>query len=273
MVEKERREVEYREIEALLKVPMINGDRVLLLLQKVWMKFGIDSSRIEINVFFDNGSTCSLILTHVAEQYGLLGQDIIVTLSTVNSSRKRHTKLYVIELVDLQGRRRIVRAIGVERISSTIPEVDLDGVKLLFSDKLRRQWEKVTARPRGEIQLLVGSEVASLHPIQEEAVDELVIAKSQFGDGWAIHGTHDKLKANQVDFDEDVEAIRAGGFRILECGKIYNEVTLSYTQDWRKNPWTKPPIEKNAKEHAVEKVSSIPKDFIKLEDLGVEPPR
>ena len=41
----------------------------------------------------------------------------------------------------------------------------------LFSKQMQEQWEVWGVRPGGAVQLLAGSEVAQLHPIAKEVVD------------------------------------------------------------------------------------------------------
>ena len=201
-IEIRRCEEEYKEMRQLLTEPMLNGDQILLLLQKIEIKFGIDSAITVINGFIDNGSTCSLILTDLAEKLNLLGHNIVVNITTVNGEKERHTKLYIVELLTSEGERKTVRAIGVDSISGPIPYVNLSGVKGYFSPGLQERWEQVTERPEGEIQLLIGSEEAGLHPTQVETISNLVVAKSMFGNGWAIHGHHPELSGDTVSFSE-----------------------------------------------------------------------
>lgn len=53
-------------------------------------------------------------------------------------------------------------------------------MKFLFSKQMQEQWEVWGVRPGGAVQLLAGSEVAQLHPIAKEVVENLVIKTSQF---------------------------------------------------------------------------------------------
>ena len=45
---------------------------------------------------------------------------------------------------------------------------------------LPEDWENVTDRPTGAIELLIGAEVASYLPHRVEAVDNLVVIESEF---------------------------------------------------------------------------------------------
>ena len=98
----------------------------------------------------------------------------------------------------------------MENISGKIPSITLDGVKHLFSEETKSIWHKVCQRPQGEVQLLVGSEVAGLHPQPAEVVDNLVLTKSMFGQGWS----------GDVNFNDEVNLIRTGAYKVLECSKI-----------------------------------------------------
>jgi hypothetical protein len=55
-----------------------NPDDVLLSMQVVPTISG------DVNAFFDDGSTCCLILNSTAKRLGLKGEDVILTLKTVN---------------------------------------------------------------------------------------------------------------------------------------------------------------------------------------------
>ena len=226
--------------------------------------------QVRINVFFDGGSTCSLILTSVAERYGLQGHEVRVTIATVNGEKDRTTKLYMVELINMSGERKLVRALGMESISGRIPFIRLDGVKHHFSSEVQDVWEAVSNRPIGEIEMLVGSEVAGLHPKAHEVDEDLVVMKSQFGTGWTIYGSHSQIEnLHHMEFTEEVSAIRQGGFKVLECGKISFVPTVTLTQD-REVGY------RDSHKIAQEKVrnnATIPKEFFLGEDMGVEAPR
>ena len=76
----------------------------------------------------------------------------------------------------------------------------------------------------GEVELLIGSEVAHLHPQYQETVGRMVVRKSIFGTGWVLNGAHDDIACAPVDFNGNLQIIRTGCFRS-------NRVVVSYTQD------------------------------------------
>ena len=73
--------------------------------------------------------------------------------------------------------------------------VDISGVKHLFSEEVCTQWGKITKRPRGTVDLLVGKEYAGYHPVQYEACENLVVCRTLSGQGWMITGTDSRLQA------------------------------------------------------------------------------
>ena len=67
------REAELKEVLVELHKPGLRGDQVLLVVQDVDMVFGMGRQVTKIVTFFDDGSTCSVILNSVAVEFGLLG--------------------------------------------------------------------------------------------------------------------------------------------------------------------------------------------------------
>ena len=126
--------------------------------------YGVAGNTTELVGFFDDGSNCSVIRTALAEQLGLWGDPVTLELGTVNATIIVNTKLYCVELVDMNGTRHLVRAFGLETLSGPLPIVSLRMIKGEFSVTVQVNWEKL-ARPSGEVDLLIGSEMAHLHPV------------------------------------------------------------------------------------------------------------
>ena len=68
----------------LLKFPLVDGDNVLLLMQKVTVKHGPRGKMTKITLFRDNGSTCSLVLTETADLLRCPGEPVTVSIDTIN---------------------------------------------------------------------------------------------------------------------------------------------------------------------------------------------
>ena len=120
----------------------------------------------KIVTFWDCGSTCSLILKETAEQLECPSEPITVTIETVNGQMIRDTRMYCVELLTCDGKRVLIKAFGVENISEVTSIVDISGVKHLYSEEVCTQWGKISKRPKGSVDLLVGQEHAGYHPVR-----------------------------------------------------------------------------------------------------------
>ena len=207
---------------------------MLLLYQDIDVVYGQDRSEDKIRSFWDDGSTCSLVKNSAAERLQLRGEPITITIDTVNGLVERMTKMYVVELVNKFGERVLVRAFGVEKISGVVTSVDVSGVRELFSKSVQSKWSWLADRPEGEIELLIGSEMAGLHPDTLEKVGDLKVMKSQFGHGLLLTGRHPSISVEGVYWPENVSAIRQGRYKLKEAGYVVNRqgVTISQPRDF-----------------------------------------
>ena len=158
-------------------------------------------------------------------EFGLLGEKVTVTIETLNATTTRETMMYMVELLDKEGTRRLVKAFGFDSISEPMGSIRLDGIKFIFSDSMQQRWADWGERPQGAEQLLVGSEVAHLHPKAEEVVENLVIKSSMFGTGLVLNGGHSAIESKRLKFDSTVAAMRQGKFMKVD------RVTVRYTQE------------------------------------------
>ena len=204
------RKLELKEVMEELHKPGLGGDQVLLVVQAVDMVYGLGRQVVQVVTFFDDGSTCSIVLNCLAKQYGLLGEKVTVTIETLNAVTTKETMLYMVELLDRDGVRRLVRAFGFDNISEPMGSIELDGVKYMFSDKMQEKFLDWGVRPSGQVELLVGSEVAHIHPTADETVENLVIKKSIFGTGLVLNGGHPSIRTEKVKFDSTVGATILG---------------------------------------------------------------
>ena len=245
----EHRAKELKEMKELLKLPIVQGNKVLLLMQYVTVKYGPRGELTQLTVFWDNGSTCSLVQIEFAEMLGCPGEPVTVSIDTVNGMITRETKLYCVELVSSGGERVLIKAFGVDNISEVKNVVSLAAVKARFSDKVQAQWGKLAKRPQGTVHLLIGEEYAGYHPVQFETQDNLVVCRSMFGQGWILTGSDIGLEAEECCWGEDVAALKVGRVTVLDQNNFrisVSQVKLTFTQD---------------------------RDFYTMENLGVEPAR
>jgi hypothetical protein len=211
----EQRAKELQDMIELLKLPIVDGSNVLLLMQSVTVKHGPAGELAQITVFWDDGSTCSLILTERVEVLGCPGEPVNVTIDTINGILTRDTKLYCVELMNNSGERVIIKAFGVESISEVHSIVEVAGVKQKFSQEVQTQWGKVSKRPKGSVHLLVGQEYAGYHPVQYEAKENLVVCRSMFGQGWVLTGYDSDIVAEECTWGEEVAAMRVGRVTVV----------------------------------------------------------
>ena len=240
---------ELEEMRELLKLPLIEGNKVLLLIQSIKVKYGPRGDKTDITVFWDDGSTCSLVLSETADRLGCPGEPVTVSIDTVNGVVTRDTKLYCVELLNNSGDRVVVKAFGVEKISDVRNVVQLSTLKDRFSGEVQSQWGKLSTRPHGHVHLLVGQEYAGYHPVKYEALGNLVVCRTMFGQGWLLTGSGDGLQAEDCTWGEEVAALRVGRITVVTQSNhriAVNTVRLTYTQE---------------------------RDYYTLDDLGIVPPR
>ena len=150
----EQRAKELEEMKELLKLPPVEGNNVLLLIQSIKVKYGPGGDITEFIVFWDNGSTCSLVQIEMAERLGCPGEPVTVSIETVNGVITRDTKVYCVELLNHSGDRVVIKAFGVEHISDVRSVVEISAMKDKFSPEVQTQWGKISRRPQGTVHLL-----------------------------------------------------------------------------------------------------------------------
>ena len=87
---------ELQDMKELLKLPLIDGNRVLLLMQIIEIKHGPQGDLFQLVVFWDDGSTCSLVVTDTAEKLECPGEPVTVSIETINGVITRETKIYCV---------------------------------------------------------------------------------------------------------------------------------------------------------------------------------
>ena len=99
--------------------------------------------------------------------------------------------MYCIKLVDLLGNIHEIEAIGLENISNKY-----SGVKVVKTLKLESGVSLAKEKfefPSGTLDLLIGTDIASIHPTAVHTIDNLVIMSSQFGSGWTLMGHNEQF--------------------------------------------------------------------------------
>ena len=180
---------------------IVNGEQsgkgVLLMISEVPCKDD------KLSTLWDPGSDISLITHRAADRLRLLGQDVTLSVSKVGNVVERlHTKEYIVPLTDKNGHVWQIKAYGMEQITANVCQVDLNGVSRLFKGIS----DSDICRPRGEIELLIGSDCSVLLPMKIDSVGNLQLMKNQFG--FCLRGSHSMLKISAVSHYACVNHLR-----------------------------------------------------------------
>lgn len=141
-----------------------------------------------LTVFFDGGATISLIKFETASKLGLQGEEVMLSVTKVGGEKERLKSLaYELQLLDRRNRVVEFRVYGIEKISTEIKTINVQGVMHLF-DGVRKNELK---RPSGEIDVLIGYEYAGFHPVRQQASGHLLLLSSRFGK--CLGGSHPLL--------------------------------------------------------------------------------
>ena len=73
---------------------------------------------------------------------------------------------------------------GIDKITSDIERINMDGVTHLFNNVAQDELQ----RPTGPVDVLIGYEYAAYHPVREQCVEHLLLLKNRFGR--CVGGTH-----------------------------------------------------------------------------------
>ena len=69
-------------------------------------------------------------------------------------------------------------------------EVDVSGVKHMFSSSVQDMWDSIQDSSSGRLDLLIGANVLSLHPSYYESQGNIGIKRSIFGKGLILTSSH-----------------------------------------------------------------------------------
>ncbi|WP_416879705.1 hypothetical protein, partial [Litorimonas sp.] len=176
--------------------------------------------------FWDNGSNINMIRKEYAELLGIEGMQVAIHLTTTGGvSKPWNTKEYTIGLMDRKGTIHKVVAMEMEQITAEQPEVDISAVSDIFPGLDT----SLVQRPRGQIDILLGIHVGSLHPTisPTDVVGGLRLCRSQFGTGVLLDGSDPRIRiqdghdvhylqsAYQWSQDQEVGRIQATSQRTL----------------------------------------------------------
>ena len=145
----------------------------------------------DANIFFDDGSNVSLISTKAIKTLKARRvKPANIDLSTLNSTEKIKSAIYEVTLITRSGRRETIELYAMAALSGTeIKPLDERALQKIFP-----QLEaKSLRRPKGEIDILLGSDYLGLHPMQVVASDgqNLCVLLGELG--LTVKGSHPLL--------------------------------------------------------------------------------
>ena len=166
-----------------------------------------------LSCMFDNCASTSLITRSAAAELNLKGQPDILEITTVTSKESIKSYSYSLPLFDLSNKRHLITVHEIESIANN-PQNDVSGVKCLFSANIQTKWDSISQRPVGEIDVLLGTNVLSMHPCDLECKGNLRVMSSSFGTGYILTGSHPCIKTDHLIWSDSAAAIRHSVNRI-----------------------------------------------------------
>ena len=141
----------------------------------------------DMNVMWDSGATVSMITFDKARAFGLSGVNAKITIVKVGGVRETiESRIYDVPICDKEGNFHIFQAYGIPQISSAIDAIETTELAAEFEINPNE-----VARPKGNIDMLIGFEYAGFHPEREKSKGHLVLMKNTFGR--CLSGSHAML--------------------------------------------------------------------------------
>lgn len=151
-----------------------------------------------LSVLWDSGASVSLITFRKAKELKLSGKEVQLSVVKVGGQSERIiSSLYTLPLLDRNNNVIKVKVYGMECISRG--QNDDSTVLSLFKDINPKEIQ----RSRGEVDVLIGFNYASLHPTAIRFSDNMMLLENRFGK--CLAGTHHSLKESQKAFANHVE--------------------------------------------------------------------
>ena len=124
-----------------LKEPEVDGDRVLLLVQEVTAVTGQNRMQHRSSIFYDKGSTCSMITKDLVARLGLDSLKRTIIVKSFMHTEAIDTEFVVVELLKEEGTVALVRAYVVDSITEM--------TKVSIPEEIRKEFSKSAQWPTG----------------------------------------------------------------------------------------------------------------------------
>ena len=164
--------------------------------------------------FSANGASLCFITNEKAREERLEGTRVDLSIVNVGGANvKLPTYKYKLPLIDEQGQEVLFNVYGIEKITSDIQAVNLDGVTDLFNVPR----EEIT-RPNGSVDVRIRYEYAGFYPEKEQSSRHLLLLKNRFGR--CIGGSHFEIEESNVS--HKLDTIQAGHVMSPKVEDFYN---------------------------------------------------
>ena len=152
-----------------------------------------------LSVLWDSGASISLITFEKARELKLKGKRVELSVAKVGGQiEKMSSFMYTLPLIDKGNRVVTINVYGIEKISR-VHQGDITSLMQIFKGVPINDIQ----RPRGEINVLVGFNYASIHPHKIRAGGNLILMENRFGK--CIAGSHHKIKESHEIVVDSIE--------------------------------------------------------------------
>ena len=146
----------------------------------------------EISVLWDSGASISLVTFKAANQLGLKGNAVNLSIFKVGGQVEDLSSFrYVLPLTDVYGNIFKIHVYGIDKISNSVQSID-DSVIFQKFPELKCEGIQVVS---GEVDVLIGFNYAALHPVKEKCIKNLLLMKNRFGR--CLAGSCNSFQANE----------------------------------------------------------------------------
>ena len=148
------------------------ADSCLLQIQRIPTKRGW------VNVLWDSGASLCFITNDKVKAERLKGTKVELSIIKVGGDNEKITSTrYKVSLIDKQGQELQFDVYGIDKITSDIQSVNVNGIIQVFNNISIDD----ISRPSGTIDVLIGYEYTACHPQNEQISGHLLLLKNRFG--------------------------------------------------------------------------------------------
>ena len=219
----------------------------------------VTSSSQKAIVFCDDGSEATFISNSAAKKLKAKRlRPTRIEMATLTSSKQIDTFLYQLTLVTKTGKKCPVTAIALPEITGEAAQLDMNLISSAFPDFDCASLQ----RPRGQIDILLGSDYFGLHPKHELASDGKNLSVMEGVLGACVQGFRAGMKEERVIESQNVRVVNSHLVSTI-CGPSHPEL-VGTTSRSLETPHVLADEEVPRKE--ANQVSAKP--FLLAEDLG-----